>query len=211
MGRYFGLIPAAGRSKRMGEQKLLMPWSDHKVIDSVVSAWNSSRVEEVLFVVREDSEPLREAINVASGVVENSRAGAGGASLCVLESDTPDMKSTIQQGLLCLQERWQPQAEDWCLIAPADLPRISSQLIDRVIAESHGDKIVVPVYGEKIGHPVAFPWPMTNAIFELAADEGINAMFERCPVKKIKFDSELRVRDIDTPEDYDRERRNSGG
>ena len=42
--RFFGLIPAAGRSRRMGQHKLMLPWHDARIIDRVLQAWTSSRV-----------------------------------------------------------------------------------------------------------------------------------------------------------------------
>ena len=195
MGRFFGLIPAAGRSRRMGQHKLLLPWKDGRVIDAVISAWTDSDVQESVFVVRNDDVELQQAI--------------AGSELrtCVLERETADMKETIQHGLALIKELWNPDSDDACLIAPADLPKFSSQLLNQVAnAVDQQKKIVVPYFGGKSGHPVAFPWLATDAIFHLAPDQGIDALLQNSDLYCLELPASDRVRDIDTPEEYERER-----
>lgn len=194
MGRFFGVIPAAGRSQRMGQHKLLMPWRHGRVIDAVTAAWCGSSVAGTVCVVRGDDVELQQAV------------GASELELLVLEHDTADMKETIQQGITFIQHHWKPTDEDFCLIAPADLPRVSSPLLNLVIEAALRERqVVVPYFGEKSGHPVAFPWPVTEEIFKLRPDQGINALLTEDAVYRLKLDAVERIRDIDTPEDYDRE------
>ena len=65
--RAFAIVPAAGRSTRMGRPKLLLPWSDGSMIESQLRAWRASRVAAVAaraandasFVARVDEAALR--------------------------------------------------------------------------------------------------------------------------------------------------------
>ena len=50
----FAIIPAAGRSQRMGEPKLLLPWGQSTIIEHVLAVWCASRVEAVVMVVHPD-------------------------------------------------------------------------------------------------------------------------------------------------------------
>ena len=177
----------------MGTHKLLMPWKNGRVIDCVLEAWTKSCVDHSVMVVRKVDESLIESASLQP-------------SICVLalETNTDDMKQTIQAGLKHIETLWSPLETERCLIAPADLPKLTFQLIDAV-AGAIESKIVVPMYGDKIGHPTGFPWPKTSEIFELNPDEGLDALIKRSPTKKIDFDLALRPRDIDTPEDYSRE------
>ena len=57
----FGIVPAAGRSSRMGTPKLLLPWGDKTLIASVLQAWRSSRVARVVAVVHPEEHELARA------------------------------------------------------------------------------------------------------------------------------------------------------
>ena len=83
--RYFALIPAAGRSVRMGTHKLLMPWNGMTVIDTVLTAWQESLVGQIVIVARRDDAQLLEAL--ANRPLE----------ILKLDSDSLDMKQSIQR------------------------------------------------------------------------------------------------------------------
>ena len=192
--KIFGLIPAAGHSRRMGQHKLLMPWNAEKVIDVVLRAWTDSKVDQVVVVVREDDLKLIEACNPWP------------VEVLPLAEETLDMKATVQQGLKFIESNWTPESHDCCLIAPADLPKFSDSVINHVIDSCQGEsRVVVPWYGEKQGHPICFPWNATPMIFELGPDEGLNALVTGFDTRRVDLDTHLRPRDIDTPEDYRRE------
>ena len=56
--RFFGVIPAAGRSVRMGEPKLLLPWRDGTLIEHVLAQWLASRVACLTVVVHPEDVEL---------------------------------------------------------------------------------------------------------------------------------------------------------
>ena len=60
--KYFGIIPAAGQSLRMGPQhKLLLPWKNASVIDQVLLAWTESHADRVVVIVLKDDAQLQKA------------------------------------------------------------------------------------------------------------------------------------------------------
>ena len=61
MPRSFALIPAAGHSLRMGQPKLLMPVEGRPLILHMLAAWQASKVERVVVVVRPDDEQLADS------------------------------------------------------------------------------------------------------------------------------------------------------
>ena len=191
--KFFALIPAAGQSQRMGQPKLLMPWQGKRVIDSVLQAWTNSRVDEVLVVLRNDDDVLMEACREWS------------VEVVLLTQPTADMKGSILAGLARIENGYDPAIEDQVLIAPADLPRISAELIDQVVGFADDGKIVVPYFGEKQGHPIRIPWKLTQQIRALDQSEGLNTLIDAHPISRAPIAAELRPRDIDTPEDYQRE------
>jgi molybdenum cofactor cytidylyltransferase len=196
----------------MGEPKLLLPWPlaieanapsalsrpaqtglpiATRLIDSILHAWTSSRVIEVLMVIRRDDDELLRAIKDWN------------VSVVRPEIPSRDMKESIQHGLVHLQQR-KLAPNDCCFIAPADLAGLTSSMINRLIdVEGDESTIVVPSYGGRPGHPSRLPWGLTNEIFRLGEDEGLNRMIERHCRLEIEFPAELRPRDLDTPAEYE--------
>jgi molybdenum cofactor cytidylyltransferase len=192
--RSFGIVPAAGRSERMGTAKLLLPWGDKTVIEHVLSAWQASRVTHVTLVVRPDDQPLAN-LGMAAGVdvVRPATAPA-------------EMKISIRLALAHVGQRFAPTATDCWLLAPADMPRLEPALIDRLLAEHRAQHpaILVPTFAGRRGHPVLFPWPLAAEVEQLAAHEGVNALLARHPVREIFCDHPEVLDDLDTPDDYAR-------
>jgi len=178
----------------MGQHKLLLPWNNDRVIDHVLQAWTSCRVSQTVVVIRND-DPL---------LVEACRNWP--VTICSLDADTEDMKTSIQYGLSFVKQTWQPADTDHCLFAPADLPRLTSEVIDLVIDSANGsEQIVAPYVAERRRHPVSFPWNTTRAVFELGPDEGLNAILDRSEIKRVELDRKFLIDDIDTRADYLRE------
>lgn len=187
----YAIVPAAGRSRRMGQPKLLLPWGSGKLIDRVLEAWTSSRVDHVVVVIRRDDAELCRAcerwpVNVVQPATE-----------------PPDMKASVQVGLRHLASQYRPADDDRCFIAPADLPALSSKLIDRLIqTDSDTSTIVVPQFGERQGHPALLPWKMTGEVFQLADDEGVDRLVARHSKAVVEFAAQEAVNDVDTPQEY---------
>lgn len=196
--RIFGIVPAAGRSRRMGTPKLLLPFGDGTIIGRVLDAWCASQVAKVVVVVRaEDQELARECARWPVDVA------------CP-EQDPPDMKASIQYGLRFVSERFAPQASDAWMVAPADLPHFESRFVNGLVAhEGSPEAIVAARFGSRPGHPVLMPWSMAEEVFRLPADEGIRWLFQQHPVHYVDFPPRERIVDVDTPEEYD-ELRNRG-
>ncbi|MCA9206964.1 MAG: NTP transferase domain-containing protein, partial [Planctomycetales bacterium] len=103
--RSFAVVPAAGESRRMGRPKLLLPWGDSTVIQTVLAAWQASRVDRVLVVVRPDDAELAEVCRRA------------GATVVVPGESPPEMKRSIQLALHEIHHRHAPTDADAWLLA----------------------------------------------------------------------------------------------
>ena len=185
----------------MGEPKLLLPWGSDPnrptVIDHVLSAWTTTRVAEVVVVVRRDDEALR-------------RACERWPVTCHLVDAPRDMKESVQSGLRYLDKKHSPNEHARCFVAPADLPTLSSQVIEQLIDQVvPSTEIVMPQFGDQPGHPTLLPWPLTREIFRLGENEGVNAVVARHSKKYVVFPASMTITDIDTPEEYRRARKQS--
>ncbi|MDC0935734.1 NTP transferase domain-containing protein [Pirellulales bacterium] len=189
--RYYAIVPAAGRSRRLGRPKLLLPYAEELLIDRVLKAWTESAADEVVVVVRESDKSLRAAcqrwpVHVVCG-----------------DTDPPDMKASIQLALRFLMTRFAIRESDCCCTAPADLPDLSTPIIDRVISVNQDSSTLrAPRFGDRIGHPLIVPWKLVPQIFRLNAGEGLDQLFQYNPVTTIDFPASKRLLDVDTNFDY---------
>ena len=191
----FAVIPAAGRSLRMGAQhKLLLPWKDATVMDQVLHAWTHSLAKRVVVIVRSDDIELQEICQRWSTI-----------DLVIPSHDPEDMKRSIQLGLRYIAVQFEPKISDRWIVAPADLPTLSTRLVNQLIeASRNSDAIVVPRFGDRRGHPVSFPWSLAGDVFELGSDQGINQLVENRPVQWLELPAHEHPDDLDTPADYSR-------
>jgi molybdenum cofactor cytidylyltransferase len=196
----FAVIPAAGRSERMGQPKLLLPWGSSTVIEQVLGAWRASSIDHVVMVVHPEDAELAE------------RGRRCGAIVVQPEVPPPQMKASIRAGLAEIARRFQPAADDGWLLAPADMPLISHDVIERLI-DAHrqhcqgadgSPTIWAATAGGRRGHPVLFPWSLAREVDDLGGDEGLNVLLARHPVRTVEGDAREVHEDLDTPEDYGR-------
>lgn len=197
--RSFAVVPAAGRSTRMGRPKLLMPWGGSTVIEHVLAAWRASRVQYVIATVHPDDQRLAETCRRA------------GAEVVVATPPPPDMKASVTYGLAHIGSVFSPSADDAWLLAPADMPRLAPGTIDAVldIWRAGFSGVVVPRHAGRRGHPVLFSWAQAAEVTTLGPDEGLNSLLARHPVREIDIADDGTLVDVDTPEDYRRWHRRS--
>jgi molybdenum cofactor cytidylyltransferase len=196
------IVPAAGKSERMGVPKLLLPLGPRRVIEHVLQALADSQVDETIVVVPPGAQELCHAVE------------SWGATVELLESQTIDMRASLAMGLDRAQRDWAPRNPSAFLVVLADQPAITSRIIDIVI---HGFQhsqaaVVLPTYHGRRGHPVLFAWQLADQVRNIPAGFGLNrlvAQFEgrllECPT-----DDPRLLEDLDTPEDYDRLRESAG-
>lgn len=192
--RAFAVLPCAGRSARMGRPKLLLPWKGRLVIEAVLDAWRSSRVEEIVAVVHPDDHALAKVCR------------SHGATTLAPDAPPPDMKASIQFGLQWLSAHRRPTEADVWLTAPADMPLLPGEAVDLLLAAHHPSApgILAPTYQGRKGHPVLFPWPLVTEVLSLPADKGLNLITSRQPVVEIDCPWPGILADLDTPDDYQR-------
>jgi molybdenum cofactor cytidylyltransferase len=191
------VVPAAGRSERMGRPKLTLTLGGETVIARVVAALRAGGADPVVVVV-----PPTDAPGATMLAGEAEEAGA----VVVVPPERPiDMRASFEHGLDRLARGPAPEA---VLLAPADSPGITSGLVARVIDGVRGapGSIIVPTVGGRRGHPIALPWDLAQEVRGLPLGAGINALvaLHAAEVVAIEVADEGAVADLDTPEDYRR-------
>jgi molybdenum cofactor cytidylyltransferase len=197
MSRTFALIPAAGKSTRMGQPKLLLPYGERTILESCVDAVTRGGADAVLVVVAPTSLELA------------ALAQSAGAQVLVLPEETPDMRATVVHGLEWLESSYQPEPGDPWLLVPADHPTLDWTVARDLFEMSRRQpdrSIVVPAFEGRRGHPVLLSWKHVAGIRAMSPDEGLNSFVRRHAdqVLEMPVRSAAILEDLDTPEDYAR-------
>jgi molybdenum cofactor cytidylyltransferase len=194
------VVPAAGKSIRMGQPKLSMPLGGRTILEWVLAALRWGGVEKLLVVIGPHVPEL-------APLAENS-----GAAVLMLANETPDMRTTVQLGLDWLEANYQPHDDDSWLLVPADHPTLDADVVRQLLQArlDHPDaSIAIPTYQGKRGHPAVIGWKHVAGIRALAPDKGLNAYLRLHAAQALQLpvNSPHVVCDLDTPEDYERLKR----
>jgi molybdenum cofactor cytidylyltransferase len=194
-----GLLPAAGKSVRMGRPKLSLPLGGSTVLEQVVAALRRGGVEHVLVVAAPHTAELA------------ALAEAAGADCLLLQHETPDMRATVEHGLAWLEERFRPGPGDAWALVPADHPALDAAVVRGLLAAHAAAcaSLVVPTFQGRRGHPTLIGWEHVAGLRAHPPGEGVNAYLRlhRERTLELAVDSDAVLCDLDTPEDYERLRR----
>jgi molybdenum cofactor cytidylyltransferase len=189
------IVPAAGRSVRMGRPKLLMPFDGESLIHRVVTALHDGGADRVVVVPPADS-PETAAIA--------AEADDAGAQVVIPETQPAEMRDSVELGLAVLDAGVRPTT---VLLTPGDVPGITWGLVARLlqVARDHPDRIVIPSHDGHRGHPIVLPWDVAVRIRELPDDAGVDRLVDghRSEVLEVAVPRPGEIDDLDTPEDLE--------
>lgn len=190
-----GLFLAAGLSSRYGSQKLLLKLPGGSVAECSLRNLLESAVDEVIIVTGVDAALVQVLRDIAEARYKKN--------ITFIENPSPErgMASSARIAVDACGEE-----SEGFLFLLADLPFVVPFYIDRAVAEFRTDtaKNIIPIYGDKQGHPVIISSRWRGEFSSDRKDYGgrkiINRHFEE--TKRIEFRSDLPLLDIDTEEDY---------
>jgi molybdenum cofactor cytidylyltransferase len=191
----WAMILAAGESKRMGRPKLLLPYGEKTIIETIVETVVSSNVENTLIILGSDGEKIEEKIkNSPVKIVYNRDFRSG-------------MLSSVQCGFKAV-----PEETRAVLVVLGDQPKISADVINKLIDayKSTGKGIVLPVYKKERGHPVLIDVKYGEEVENLSPEVGLRGTVYNHPEDILEVDIETPsiFQDIDDESDYKRELEN---
>ena len=185
--RAAAVVLAAGKSSRMGRNKLLLKVDGATVLDRLLVSLTSV-LGEVIVVTGNDPEPIRAVAELHSArVVHNPNYEEG-------------MTTSFQAGLSAAS------ADAVFLVLGDQLglePGLLWRMID-VMEDEPSTLIVSPICEGKRGHPTLFRRPLFNEILGLRGEETLKNVVLRHETEHRTVDGdEWTVIDLDTPEDYE--------
>jgi molybdenum cofactor cytidylyltransferase len=184
------IVLAAGRSTRMGAQKLLLPFGRSTVLGEVVRALSVPEVGRTFVVTGSD------------GAVAGALAGRD-----VSVVTNPDAESEMLDSVRCGLRVLPPDCEA-VLVAPGDLPRLTQELVRTLISafRQSGKGIVVPVFAGRRGHPLLFSTQYAAEVLAQYDDVGLRGLprAHADDVLEVPVTDGAILADVDTPADYER-------
>jgi molybdenum cofactor cytidylyltransferase len=191
------IVPAAGKSARMGQAKLLLKLGGQALIARVVTALRAGGAKRVIVVA-----PPAESSEARQIVAAAEQAGA---EVIVPRARPAEMRDSVELAIALLARDASPQH---VLLTPADTPGITSELVVRLVEATSRwpERIVVPCCDGRRGHPISLPWSIAAGVKNLPAGLGVNTLVARHSASLLELPvSEAEVAfDLDTPEDLRR-------
>lgn len=189
----YSIVLAAGQSRRMGRQKLLLPWGGTTIIGHIVDQLLHSVLDGVLVVTGCDQAAVIGALSGRPVTFAHNPDTACG------------MLSSVRCGVRAL-----PPACDAVLVALGDQPMIETGLVDRMVTafQATDKRILVPLHQGKRGHPLVFSSEYCHEILTQYDDTGLRGLLQAHPqdLQELAVSTPAILGDIDRPEDYQRQR-----
>ncbi len=181
--RVAGCILAAGFSKRMGRPKPLLPIEGDTFLVKVVKTLEEANIEEILVVI-------------SSVVIKEAH---GDLDVKWIFNPEPE-KGPLYSFQLCIK---QLECVQGAFLVPVDHPLVKRGTYQGLLEYVGENKILVPTYRGKRGHPPFFPKRFFNDILNAPLDQGARYILHSHPedILEVEVDDPGILLNINTPED----------
>jgi molybdenum cofactor cytidylyltransferase len=185
------IVLAAGKSSRMGTNKLLLEVGGKRVLDHILSKLSPLPTIVVLGNRPDDIRELAEA---------------QGATTVYNPDYEKGMTSSFQTGLSALSEDIEA-----VFMVLSDTFGFKPELLSEMVTmmEENVDALIIsPVYQSKRGHPVLFRRTVLDEVLTIGEDETMKDVINRHESSHFYVESNIWATiDLDTPEDLERIRK----
>ena len=195
------IVLAAGKSKRMGISKLLLPWGSTTVIGKILSTLEKVYIHSIIVVIGGTQEGLIEHLSgFPVEVVFNP------------DAETGEMLSSVQVGMHSLLDKDTKQSDDHerikaAMLVLGDQPQIETYVVQELIDSyrTTASEIIVPSYQMHRGHPWLIKKSLWEEILKIPPNETLRDFLHRNNrrILHINVDTPSILQDLDTPEDYE--------
>jgi xanthine dehydrogenase accessory factor len=191
-----GIVLAAGRSRRMGRPKALLPFQGGTLLSHAVAALRGGGCGEVI-VVCGPAHDETAAAAIARG------AERLGARVAVNPADGSEQIDSLRAGILALSAE-----SEAAMVLPVDVPGVDAAAV-RSLAEAflaRGAPVVRAAHGVRHGHPVLFSRALFPELLQPSLPEGARTVIHRHAdaSETVDLPASAILDDVDTPDDYRR-------
>jgi molybdenum cofactor cytidylyltransferase len=186
--RIAAIVLAAGRSTRMGSNKLLAEIRGKPLLRLVVEGALASRASPVIVVTGHERESAEAALTgLPVHFVHNPDYAEG-------------LGTSLRTGIAAV-----PAEADGAIVLLGDMPQVDAGLIDRLLAAfdpENGALVVVPSIEGKRGNPVVWSRRFFSDLTAIEGDVGARHLIGSYPeaVAEVPLTGKAALADVDTPD-----------
>lgn len=202
--RVAAVVLAAGRSRRMGQPKMILPWGDTTVIGQVVRTLAQAGLDEIVVVT-----------GGARRQVEQALSGHPVRTVYNPHYAEDQMALSLRVGLVSLSAEF-----DAALVALGDQPQMRLEVVRKVLHTYRQTQapLVFPSYHMRRGHPWIISRPLWGLLLALPASQATSPQPAALKTLRelltpyadqicyVDVEDDSILRDLDTPADYRMER-----
>ncbi len=179
------IIMAAGFSRRFGKDKLKVGINCMLCIEYVLEAVKAGDFQNRV-CVSNDEEVKQICAEYGIACVANENAEVG-------------RSSSIRAGINAVNEN-----SDYMFFV-GDQPFINTEIINTMLKKHYENpqKIIAPLYGEKMGNPIIFPNSFKQRLLQLQGENGGKTLINENNLMYCHFEEEF-SQDVDSKEDYNK-------
>ncbi|HKD10831.1 MAG TPA: nucleotidyltransferase family protein [Thermoanaerobaculia bacterium] len=187
--RVAAVVPAAGRSRRMGREKIELPWEISTILETILDKIAAVGARPVVVVLRSDLTEAQE------------RARRRGAAVVVNPRPDEGMIESVRLGISALAEPF-----DAVILWPGDHPAVAAPTLEALLQAADRTRAIVPRHQGRRGHPVVIGSDLLAGIAAIPPGEGLRHLWRMRPeaVRELDVEDPGVLIDLDTPADYER-------
>ncbi|MCM3869391.1 MAG: nucleotidyltransferase family protein [Pyrinomonadaceae bacterium] len=182
------ILLAAGKSRRMGAFKPLLPFGKTTVIRSCIQNLYQAGVEDIVVVLGHRAEELQEDLGdlkLRFALNPNATSEMGASIACGVREIPSDARAV--------------------LVTLTDQPAVPPDVIRAIVVEwKSGQRLVIPEFQGRGGHPVLVDLRFREELLSLDSTGGLRSFLKghREQVLRLPVNSPFIARDMDTWDDY---------
>jgi molybdenum cofactor cytidylyltransferase len=171
----------------MGKPKALLPFRGRTFLENILDAISKSSIQNTIVVIGHHRDEITARLNLPNPVFNpNYEQG---------------MVTSFQTGIRALSAD-----SAGAVLFLVDHPVVETATIDVLVRSFSPNRIVVPVFNGRRGHPVLFAAEVLQEILALPPTQGANIVVRRDPgrIVEVAVDSPGILIDVDTPEEFEK-------
>jgi molybdenum cofactor cytidylyltransferase len=171
----------------MGRPKALLPFRDRTFLENILDAISKTAIQGVCVVLGHHRKEIEERLSLPFAVF-NADYEKG-------------MVTSLQAGIRALNKD-----VSGAFLFLVDHPVVDPLTIEAMMQRLSPDRIVVPVFEGRRGHPVLFGSGILQEILDLPSSQGANIVVRKDPgrIVEVAVNAPGILVDIDTPEDFEK-------